>query len=198
MHNQQCGYWCPGAHAPGHWNPQCWLSSHCIGSDLCKMTIWAEKKLETRIKFWRKWAIRLRVIPLWPSDSIWLHRTGSTLAEVMACCLMTPSHYLNQCWCIISRVPWHSSEGIIITCSEDTNQKSYIENCIFKNPPRSPRYQWVKLGPVAQRHDFQHEDNIAPLETPCHVLFKAQSPRGRKRYRFALVVRSLHGPGGHF
>ena len=35
---------------------------------------------------------------LWPSDAIWWHSCGSALAEVMACCLMTPSHYLNQCW----------------------------------------------------------------------------------------------------
>ena len=36
----------------------------------------------------------------------WLHmatqRSGSTLAQVMACCLTTPSHYLNQWWLIIS------------------------------------------------------------------------------------------------
>ena len=46
---------------------------------------------------------------LWPSDAIWSHRSGSTLAQVMACCLTTPSHYLNQCW-LISEVPWHLSE----------------------------------------------------------------------------------------
>ena len=35
-------------------------------------------------------------------------RSGSTLAQLMACCLMAPSHYLNQCWLIISEVQWHS------------------------------------------------------------------------------------------
>ena len=39
-----------------------------------------------------------------PSDAIWRQRTGSTLAQVMACCLMATSHYLNQCWLIISKV----------------------------------------------------------------------------------------------
>ena len=34
---------------------------------------------------------------LWPSDTIWRQRSGSTLAPVMACCLTAPSHYLNQC-----------------------------------------------------------------------------------------------------
>ena len=41
------------------------------------------------------------------SDAIWRHRTGSTLAQVMACCLMAPIHYLNQCWLIITGVLWH-------------------------------------------------------------------------------------------
>ena len=45
---------------------------------------------------------------LWPSDAIWRQRSGSTLAQVMACCLTAPSHYLNQCWLIISEVQWHS------------------------------------------------------------------------------------------
>ena len=30
----------------------------------------------------------------------------------MACCLTAPSHNLNQCWLIISKVWWHSSEAI--------------------------------------------------------------------------------------
>ena len=39
-----------------------------------------------------------------PSDAIWRHRSGSTLAQVMACCLTAPSHYLNQGWLTISKV----------------------------------------------------------------------------------------------
>ena len=35
---------------------------------------------------------------LWPSDTIWRHRSGSTLAQLMACYLTAPSHYLKQCW----------------------------------------------------------------------------------------------------
>ena len=54
-----------------------------------------------------------------PSDTIWLQKSGSTLAQVMACCLMAPSHYLNRCWLINTIVLWHSSEGIIMRRSED-------------------------------------------------------------------------------
>ena len=47
---------------------------------------------------------------LWPGDTIWWHRSRSTLAQVMASCLMAPYHYyLNQCWLIISEVLWFSS-----------------------------------------------------------------------------------------
>ena len=37
---------------------------------------------------------------LWLSDIIWWHRSRSTLAQVMACCLMAPCPYLNHCWLI--------------------------------------------------------------------------------------------------
>ena len=44
---------------------------------------------------------------LWPRHAIWW--IWSTL--VQACYLTSPSHYLNQCWLIISEVLWHSPEG---------------------------------------------------------------------------------------
>ena len=46
-----------------------------------------------------------------PSDALWPHRSGSTLDQVIAWCLRAPSHYLNQCWLIISEVLWHTPEG---------------------------------------------------------------------------------------
>ena len=45
---------------------------------------------------------RMNMWPLWPSDAIWRQRSGSTLAQAKAFCLTAPSHYLNQCWFIIS------------------------------------------------------------------------------------------------
>ena len=47
---------------------------------------------------------------LWPSDALWRHRYWSTLAQVMACCLTAPSHYLNQCWLIVSTDQWRLSK----------------------------------------------------------------------------------------
>ena len=52
------------------------------------------------------------------SDAIWRHRSGSTLAQVMACCLMAPSHYLNQCWLIISKIQ------LLMAISQEIHQSS--------------------------------------------------------------------------
>ena len=65
--------------------------------------------------FWQGWFLLKKKLTqinlLWPSDTIWWHGSRSTLVRVMACCLTAPSHYLNQCWLIISEVLWHSPEG---------------------------------------------------------------------------------------
>ena len=63
-----------------------------------------------------------QIIIIWPSDAIWWHGPGSTLAQVMACCLKAPSHYLHQCWLIFKGVLWHSLESniAISMCSEIT------------------------------------------------------------------------------
>ena len=48
---------------------------------------------------------------LWPSDTICWHISGSTLSQIMNCCLMTSCHYLNQCWLVNKGFLWHSSES---------------------------------------------------------------------------------------
>ena len=85
---------------------------------LQKFLMWSIQKDK-----WIDWRIDLCIIretdlcfstfnfnSLWPGDAIWWQRSGSTLAQVMACCLTAPSHYLNQCWLIISEVQWYSQE----------------------------------------------------------------------------------------
>ena len=85
----------------------------------------------------------LNINSLWPSDTIWWHRTGSTLVQAMTCCMMAPSHYLNQCWLIISKVQWHSSEGSFTRDTPAINHSSKLENYINKVSFISPRGQWV-------------------------------------------------------
>ena len=46
------------------------------------------------------------------------HISGSTLAQVMAWCLMAPNHYLNQCW---SWHLWHPPESNFATSAHELN-----------------------------------------------------------------------------
>ena len=70
---------------------------------------------------WRQQVTRVVINTLRPSDAIWQQRTGSTLAQVMACCLMAPSHYLNQCWLIIFTV-------LRISCEDNFTRDASIIN----------------------------------------------------------------------
>ena len=63
---------------------------------------------------------------LGPSDSTWRQRSGSTLAQVMAWCLMAPSHYLNRCWLIISKVEWDSTKSKFTRDNSAINHWNYL------------------------------------------------------------------------
>ena len=75
---------------------------------------------DTVVNIWRKhdWYIVTsisNVNSLWPGDTIvtiWRNKSGSTLAQVMACCLTAPSYYLNQCWLIIRFTPTRDTSSI--------------------------------------------------------------------------------------
>ena len=84
-----------------------------------------------------------RVNSLWPNHPIWGHRTWSTLAQVMACCLTAPSHYLNQCWLFISKVQSHSSGNHFTKDTSANNHWNQFENYLSKFSFKSPRGQWV-------------------------------------------------------
>ena len=70
---------------------------------------------------------------LWPSDAKWRHRFGSTLAQVMACCLTAPSHYLNQCWLHMNEVLWYSHESNFTANAQATILYLEFENYTLKN-----------------------------------------------------------------
>ena len=54
------------------------------------------------------------------SETLWGHKSGSTFDLVMVCCLTTSSHYMNQCWLVISELLWRYPVAIymkIIRCT---------------------------------------------------------------------------------
>ena len=114
-----------------------------LWAELIKLLLsWNPDSLHsTDDKFKKLW----QNISLWPSDAIWWHRSGSTLAQVMACCLKAPSHYLNQCWFIITDVFWHSHEGNFTRNAQDIYRSYEFENYEFKIAVASPRGQWVNF-----------------------------------------------------
>ena len=81
---------------------------------------------------------------LWVNSMlIWHHRSGSSVAKAMACCLTAPSHYLNQCTLLISEVLLHSPESnftvsapqnIQITPNNWDNELRCLIYCISKWP----------------------------------------------------------------
>ena len=55
------------------------------------------------------------------------NKSGLTLVQIMTCCLMAPSHYLDQCWLIINKVQRHSSEKN----SQELPQPSVIKHFVY-------------------------------------------------------------------
>ena len=86
---------------------------------------------------------------LWPSATIWWQRTGTTLAQIMACCLTAPSHLMNQCWLFIKCVLRHSPECNSTACTQVTIVYNEFGTYAFKLTGISPRGQWVDVDPHA-------------------------------------------------
>ena len=74
---------------------------------------------------------------LWSSDAIWRNRSGSTLAQAIAC-LTAPSHYLNQCWHIIGGASDIHPKGICIADTQDINHKMSLNITYLKLLPNLP------------------------------------------------------------
>ena len=55
---------------------------------------------------------------------------------------MAPSHYLNQCWLIISEVQWHSYQGNFTRDASIISHWNPFENYISKISFKFPRGQW--------------------------------------------------------
>ena len=126
-----------------------------------------------------KYILRLT---LGPSDAIWRCRSGSTMAQVMACCLTAPSHYLNQCWLIINKVHWHSYKDNLTLDALAINHFYYLENHLSKFSFKSPGGQWIK-------HDFS--DTWTPSQMSTHTYTDEKCPKN------LCVIQIAHGIQGH-
>ena len=73
--------------------------------------------------------ILLKLLPYLPgvNELISWHRSWSTLAQVMACCLTAPSHYLNQCLLIVSTGQWCLFKGNFTRDSSAINHENQLQ-----------------------------------------------------------------------
>ena len=60
---------------------------------------------------------------LGPGDPYMHHGAGSSLFQVMSCCLSAPSHYLHQCWLVVNgtlrnKVQWSFNPKLNIIIDE--------------------------------------------------------------------------------
>ena len=78
-------------------------------------------------------------ILLWPSDALWWQKSGSTLIQLMAYCMMASSHKLNHCWLIVKYSLWHWLESHFT--KKLISSIRVFRDCNFMTIV--PRSQWV-------------------------------------------------------
>ena len=64
--------------------------------------------------------------------------TSSTLDQVTVCCLKVPSHYLSQCWFIITVDLWHSHASNLKINVHKLNPNIWSEITLLKPLPHLP------------------------------------------------------------
>ena len=85
---------------------------------------------------------------LWPRYAIWQDTSGLTLVQVMACCMVAPSHYLNQSWLTISGVQWQSTDGNAKEITQPSNIKINLKIPDLKCHSNLPGAYELKLLPL--------------------------------------------------
>ena len=134
------------------------ITSRLLSSDIWYLRTDTPIKICNKIK---RYLVSHWISSLWPSDSIWRHKSGTTLARVMACCLTASSHYLSQCWFLDNDVPSPSHHSNFIASTEATRSYDEVQNYISKVIATSPRSQWVKthcglVAPYGDKDLGQH------------------------------------------
>ena len=103
-----------------------------------------------------------------PSDAMWRHTSESTLAQVMACYLTAPSHYLNQCGLIINDVQCHSYSG------QEMPQPSITKICLkitclkfHSNFPGANELKQKRHNSIANTVELHLFCIIEAFDIPC-------------------------------
>ena len=153
---------------PSHYLHQCWLT-------YCQLNTQEQHSVKVKSKYNNllsknyicKCCLRLHstlsllINSLWPSDPIWRHRSGSTLAQVMVCCLTAPTHNMNQSWLIFKGVlgPYPES-NLIYELLKRSIWKVSLEFTLLKFYPNLPGANVLsqKCCPWCLCHLGDHEE----------------------------------------
>ena len=92
-------------------------------------------------------------------DAIWRHGSWSTMVYVMAWCLAAPSHYLYQCWPIISEI-----NGMHMRADSQKNSQDICLSHEFENDP-------FNITAAPQRPLRPLSLPFFPQQYPIHQLF---------------------------
>ena len=122
------------------------------------------------------WDLLLHINSLGPGDTVWQQIFVSTLAQVMAYCLIAPSHYLNQCWFITSDVLWHSTQGNFTGNAQDICPWCKFENYKLRLNLHILGYNELN-GPLCfcglAKYTHEHIGYVKPppvlLAHTCHI-----------------------------
>ena len=101
--------------------------------------------------------------------------------------LREPSHYLNQCWLIISKVQWHLSEGTFTTDTSTMNHLNYLSEIALK----LPRGQWVKY-PDSSGLLHWHMIVRVPVESPWKTWLKMTNTKPRPCVNYHQISNISH------
>ena len=87
------------------------------------------------------------------------YRVWPTLAQVMACCLTAPSHYLNQCWLIIGRVRFCAirlKQDLLLSPKVNTRPTNCVKHLTYSPHYRSVARVICCFYVSPEKHTFRH------------------------------------------
>ena len=111
-------------------------------------------------------------------------RSGQTLVQVIACCHQAASHYLNQCWLLISEVLQHSPGNNSIASAQAIDQYNEFANYTIKITTTTPRGQWVNW-PIRSHEISPHFGELKRDSTAKSI------PEGTYRKRIVASCRPV-------
>ena len=131
------------------------IINHNVGQLICKVT-WCLLRSPMCCVRWSDLLQSLTGIPCMPcvvgslfsSDTILWHRSGLTIAQVMAWCLTTTTYYPNQCWLIISTVSYHKFSPVMFSYRDLLIYiiKTILISEIFEMTSKYTRGKWLKYS----------------------------------------------------